>query len=994
MLLTHLSIFVPAKRKNKVNMQKIQKALIEIKDTFSGEIYVDETTRILYSTDASAYQEAPVAVIIPENTEDIKLAVSFAKKHKTSVIPRAAGTSLAGQVVGPGIVLDISKYMNRIIELNKEEKWVRIEPGVNLDELNMYLKPHGLFFAPETSTSNRCRIGGMVGNNSCGSHSVIYGSTREHTLEIEAVLSDGSEVTFKPLTKKELEEKCSLNTLEGEIYQHLHRLLSEPANQSEIKKEFPDPANPRRNTGYALDVMLESEPFNPKGEPFNMCQLISGSEGTLCFITGIKLNLVDLPPQNTALICAHFNSLDDALRANIIALKYKPGAVELMDDIVMNCTKDSIQYQKYRFFIQGDPKAMLMIEFARDTMEEIRQIAAEMEKEMKSAGYGYHFPVITGDDIPKVWALRKAGLGLLSNVPGDKKSTTVIEDTSVKVEVLPDYVSDFQKILKKYHITTCVFYAHVGSGELHLRPMMNLKEQEEVDLFYNLGLEVAKLVKTYRGSLSGEHGDGRLRGEFIPLMIGDKNYQLLKEIKKAWDPDNIFNPGKITDTPPMTSGLRYQVGKGTRDIDTVFDFSSEKGVVRASERCTGSGDCRKSEIIGGTMCPSFMATRNEKDSTRARANILRQFLTHSPKQNPFDHKEIYEVMELCLSCKACKSECPSGVDVAKLKAEFLQHYYDAHGIPLRTRLIAYITRINKLGSTFPGIMNFFMGNKTVSGIIKRTIGFAPERSMPLLYKTTLTKWFTKQKLNGKTDRTIFLFNDEFTNFNDTEIGIKTILLLTKLGYDVKIPKHKESGRTFLSKGMLRSAKHIAISNILLLKDIITQETPLIGIEPSAILAFRDEYPELAGTKLKEDAEKLAQNALTIEEFLAREIQAGNLKKDLFTKEYKTIKLHGHCQQKAIASTSPTMTILSFPENYKVSEIPSGCCGMAGSFGYEKEHYDVSMKVGELVLFPEVRKTDQDVIIAAPGTSCRHQIKDGTGRTAKHPVEVLYEALVK
>jgi len=503
-------------------------------------------------------------------------------------------------------------------------------------------------------------------------------------------------------------------------------------------------------------------------------------------------------------------------------------------------------------------------------------------------------------------------------------------------------------------------------------------------------------VKKYRGSLSGEHGDGRLRGEFIQLMVGEKNYQLLKDIKAAWDPNNIFNPGKIVDTPSMNTSLRYEPGAETREIETIFDFSHDRGIMRAVEKCNGSGDCRKSEIIGGTMCPSFMASHDENNTTRARANTLREFLTNSPKKNPFNHREIYEVMDLCLSCKGCKSECPSSVDITKYKAEFLQHYYDEHGIPMRTRAIAYISQLNKLGMLVPNIANFFFSNSFTSGTMKRTLGFAPKRSLPLLYKYTLRNWMQRSlpDINPKNESKakVYLFIDEFTDYNDTEIGIKAVELLTRLGYKVEIANHKESGRTFLSKGLLRKAKKIANYNVAALAGLINENTPLIGIEPSGILTFRDEYPELVDKPLVEKAKELGENALMFDEFFEREIIAGRIDTNMFSDEKKKIKLHGHCHQKSLASIAPTQLMLSLPKNFEVEEIKSGCCGMAGSFGYEQEHYELSMKVGELVLFPEVRKTPVETLIAAPGTSCRHQIKDGTGRRAYHPIEIMWEAL--
>ena len=960
-----------------------------------GDFFDDDTMRILYATDASAYREMPLAVAIPKTVNDIKQLIAFARKENTSLIPRTAGTSLAGQVVGNGIIVDVSKYFTQIIELNAEEKWVRMQPGVIRDELNMFLKPHGLFFGPETSTANRAMIGGMVGNNSCGSNSVVYRSTREHLLEVKALLSDGCEAEFKSISLEDFHTKCEGESLEASIYKSIRSILSNYDNQVEIRKEFPKKSVERRNTGYAIDVLLESAPFTAGEKDFNFCNLIAGSEGTIAFITEIKLNVVPLPPKEVGLLCVHFNSIDESLRANLIALKYKPSASELIDHYILECTKENKEQIKNRFFVQGDPGAILVIEFARTNREEIIEVAKQVEADMRAVGLGYHFPLLFGEDSKKIWTLRKAGLGLLANLPGDEKAVPVIEDTAVDVNDLPAYIQDFNEILKRHNLYS-VHYAHAGSGEIHLRPIINLKTNEGNLLFRTIAEEIALLVKKYNGSLSGEHGDGRLRGEFIKQMVGVKNYQLLKEIKNTWDPENIFNPNKIVDTPSMNTMLRYTPGQQTPAFKTIFRFHNQD-VLQHAEQCNGSGDCRKTELSGGTMCPSFMATRNEKDTTRARANILREFLTNSDKLNRFDHKEIYEVMDLCLSCKGCKSECPSNVDVAKLKAEFLQHYYDANGVPFRSKLIANFSASAKLGAMMPGIYNFMMTNKSISNIIKKLSGFETKRSMPTLYSTTLKKWYTKNKIlnpplgdRGK----VYLFCDEFTNYTDTEIGIKAIQLLEKLGYEVIIPEHIESGRAWLSKGLLRKAKKIANKNIALLHPLIAADTPLIGIEPSAILTFRDEYIDLVDDDKFEKAKQLAANVFLIDEFIANEIEKGNITKEQFTKDKRTIKLHGHCQQKALSSVAPTVKLLSLPENYSVETIPSGCCGMAGSFGYEKEHYELSMKIGELVLFPAIRKQSEEVIIAAPGTSCRQQIKDGTGKKALHPVEILWDALNK
>jgi FAD/FMN-containing dehydrogenase/Fe-S oxidoreductase len=970
----------------------MKEKLKQLGQELEGEFYDDNVIRTLYATDASAYREMPLAVAVPKTVDDIKKLIAFANKEKTSLVPRTAGTSLAGQVVGSGIIVDVSKYFTQILELNTEEKWVRVQPGLIRDELNLFLKPHGFLFGPETSTANRAMIGGMVGNNSCGSNSVVYRSTREHLLEVNALLSDGSEVQFAAMSLDAFHQKCEGQGLEASIYKTVRSLLSNYDNQAEIQKQFPKKSVERRNTGYAVDVLLDSAPFQAGAPDFNFCKLIAGSEGTLAFITEIKLNIVPLPPKESGLLCVHFNTIDESLRANLIALKYHPSASELIDHYILECTKENIEQRKNRFFVQGDPGAILVIEFLRNTREEVIDIAKQVEADMRADGLGYHFPLLFGDDTKKIWSLRKAGLGLLSNLPGDEKAVPVIEDTAVDVNDLPEYIREFNVILKKYGLYS-IHYAHAGSGEIHLRPIINLKTKEGNELFRKIAVDIATLVKKYNGSLSGEHGDGRLRGEFIRQMIGEKNYALLKEIKKAWDPQNIFNPDKIVDTPSMNSMLRYTPGQHTPAFNTVFRFHHQD-VLQHAEQCNGSGDCRKTQLSGGTMCPSYMATRNEKDTTRARANILREFLTHSDKLNRFDHKEIYEVMDLCLSCKGCKSECPSNVDVAKLKAEFLQHYYDANGVPLRSKLVANFSRSARLGSMLPALYNFVMTGAVVSTLVKRIAGFAEARSMPTLYKSTLQSWYKKENKAGKEkrDRKVYLFCDEFTNYNDTVIGIKAIRLLEKTGYEVIIPEHFESGRSWLSKGLIRKARQIANRNIALLQPLISDETPLIGIEPSAILTFRDEYIDLANDENLEKARQLAKNVFTIDEFIAREMEKGHIHKGSFVKDKKTVKLHGHCQQKALSSVAPTIKILSLPENYSVETISSGCCGMAGSFGYEKEHYDISMKIGELVLFPAVRHAPVDVIIAAPGTSCRHQLKDGTGRVALHPVEILYDAL--
>jgi FAD/FMN-containing dehydrogenase/Fe-S oxidoreductase len=969
----------------------------QLKKDLEGALFTDEVTRRLYATDASAYREIPIAVAIPKSDNDLVKLINFARENEISVIPRTAGTSLAGQVVGGGIVVDVSKHFNKVLDLNTKEGWVRVQPGIVRDDLNSHLKPLGYFFAPETSTANRAMIGGMIGNNSCGTNSVVYGSTREHLLETNAILADGHHVTFGDLDLNAFLAKANGmhmdSEIEASIYYDIREMLSDEKNIQEIEAGFPKASVERRNTGYAIDMLARQKPFNQKGALFNFSSLLAGSEGTLAFITSAKLKLTPLASPHKQLVCIHCHTIDESLHANLIALKHQPSACELMDHYVLEATKRNRMYAAYRFFVEGDPQAILVVEITRESAEECEKTIAALIDELKVKNLGYSFPTVSGPDISKVWGLRKAGLGLLSNLPGDAKPVPVIEDTAVDVVDLPAYIAEFNQILEKHNLY-CVHYAHAGSGELHLRPIIDLKTSEGVGQFRLIAEEIAKLVKKYKGSLSGEHGDGRLRGEFIPQMLGAHNYELIKRVKHAWDPQSVFNPGKIVDTPPMDTSLRFEKDRPTPEFETKLDFSSTQGIVRAAEQCNGSGDCRKTELSGGTMCPSYMATRNEKDTTRARANILREMLSDPDKKTPFASKEIKEVMDLCLSCKGCKSECPSNVDMGKLKAEWQYQYYKEHGVPFRSRLIGGFAGGMKLASAIPFGYNLAFGNKLTSSIAKAVMGFAQKRSMPELSKKTWKTWFDKdfEPKTKQAKKTIYLFIDEFINYNEANIGITATKLLDALGYEIKTVAHKESGRSYLSKGLLDQAGALAHYNVDQFAGLITEDTPLVGVEPSAILTFRDEYPDLLRGEQKEKALSIAEHTFMIEEFLAKELAAGNIDLGLFAKVGKTVKYHGHCQQKALSSLTPVKKILTQMGGYEVHMIPSGCCGMAGSFGYEKEHYDLSMQIGELVLFPALRKQPEEVIISATGTSCRHQIKDGTSRKALHPVDLLYAAL--
>jgi len=963
--------------------------LEQLSKALEGDLFYDELHRVIYATDASVYQIKPLAVAQPKTVADIQTLVRFANEHQIPLTPRTAGTSLAGQTVGSGIIVDVSKYFTQIISLDQEKKTVTVQPGVIRDELNLFLKPFGLFFSPTTSTSNRCMIGGMVGNNSSGTTSIRYGVTRDKIVALQAILSDGSATVFKSLTSEAFIEKTKGSSLENQIYRTLYEELSNTETQNEIVKEFPKPEIHRRNTGYAVDLLLKSDLFSGAEPTINLGTLLCGSEGTLAFTTEITLKVDDLPPAYNIMVAAHFHSIQESLEAVMIAMKHHLYTCEMMDDTILNCTKTNREQAKNRFFIQGEPKAIIMLEVAADTIEDAERQAEALIDDLKQNNFGYALPKLYGEDIDKINALRKAGLGLLGSIVGDDKAADSIEDTAVELSDLPNYIAEFAAMMKKYG-QEAIYYAHAGAGELHLRPILNLKKKEDLQLFRTIATEVAVLVKKYRGSLSGEHGDGIVRGEFLPYMIGESNYELLKRIKKAFDPNSIFNKGRITDAPKMDENLRVVSGREEPTIQTIQDFSDSMGILRLAEKCNGSGDCRKLPSAGGTLCPSYRATRNEKDTTRARANSLRQFLTNSDKDNKFDHEELYQVFDLCVSCKACASECPSNVDIASLKAEFLYQYQKANGFSKRNKIFAYNATLNTLGSLTPTFTNWVSN----LALVKKTMGIAPQRVVPHLAPTTFRNWVKKNRKDAATtlypNGQVYLFCDEFTNFYDVGVGVDTYELLTQLGYQVVIIDHQESGRAFISKGFLEQAKTIATRNVAIFKNIVSAETPLLGIEPSAILTFRDEYLRLAEDKA--GAEQLAKHVFTIEEFFKREIEKGAIRAEHFSDQAQSIKIHGHCHQKALSAVEATFVMLNLPKNNTVTIYNSGCCGMAGSFGYEKEHYEISMQMGEDTLFPKVRATDVNTIISAAGTSCRHQILDGTGREVHHPVTILKSCL--
>jgi len=961
------------------------KKLQELQGRLTGSLVYDNLHKALYATDASVYRKIPLAVAFAKDEKDLQLLIEFATQNKVTLIPRTAGTSLAGQCVGDGIVVDVSKHFTNIIAFDELNKTITVEPGVVRDELNLFLKPFGLFFGPNTSTSNRCMIGGMVGNNSSGSTSIRYGVTRDKVLQIDGVLSDGSLVCFKELTSKEFKLKTQEQSLEGKIYASIYNELSQEQVQQEIKSQFPKPSIHRRNTGYAVDELLASDLFGGLEATINIAKLLSGSEGTLVFSTAITLQLDIVQPKESVIVASHFKSINESLKATVLAMNHELFTCELMDKVILDCTKNNREQSKNRFFIQGDPEAILMFEVSANSIEEAQNKADKLIADLDNKNFGYHHPKVIGEDIKRMFDLRKAGLGLLGNIIGDKKAVACIEDTAVDLNDLPNYIEEFTKIMDKYQ-QKAVYYAHAGAGELHLRPILNLKKSEDVSLFRKITTETALLVKKYGGSFSGEHGDGIVRAEFIPLMIGETNYQLLRRIKKTFDPNNIFNQGKITDAFPMDKSLRYDIDRNEPEIKTIQDFSDNQGILKLAEKCNGSGDCRKPASAGGAMCPSYRATKDEKDTTRARANTLREFLTNSEQANKFNHQELKEVFDLCLSCKACASECPSNVDVAALKSEFLYQYQEENGYSFRNSMFANNVKYNKIGSLVPGLTNLVLNTY----LTKSIMGISLKRSVPKLTPKTLKAWYKKQT-HSSSQKIVYVFCDEFTNFYDTDIGKDTITVLKRLGYNPTFINHSESGRSFISKGFLKEAKVIANKNVAIFKELITKQTPLVGIEPSAILTFRDEYIRLADDV--NSATIISKNTFTIEEFILKEFEKGTIRTNQFSTEKKLIKIHGHCHQKALSSTHATFSILNIPKNYKPTIMNTGCCGMAGSFGYEKEHYKVSMQVGEDTLFPKIRNTSKEIEIIAAGTSCRHQIYDGTKRIAKHPITVLREALV-
>ncbi len=952
----------------------IERIANELKWKLKGEVRFDDKARALYATDASPYEIKPYGVVLPKDLEDVRQVLMLARHHGIPLLPRGGGTSLAGQTVGEAIVLDFSKYMNKVLKVNPEERWAKVQPGVVRDVLNFYLKPHKLQFTPDVSTTDRANIGGMVANNSAGTRSIKYGKSVDQVIGMTVMLADGSITEFRAVSNSELQAKLALPGLEGEIYRNVHRIVSE--HKDEIEARFPKVM--RRVGGYNLDEFT-------KGQPFNLAKLVAGSEGTLTIILDITIKLEPVPNYK-CLALLHFDSLEKALTAVKYINRHQPSAVEILDDALFELGKANPSLAPLLGWLDGEPAAVLMVEFDGESEAEMLAGLTNLQKDDDVNKLSYHAHIARSDSKQQeVLAFRRGGLGIYASVKGDSKPTPFIEDSAIPVEHLPKYIPEVLAVCAKYGVKA-VLYGHASVGVIHVRPALNLKDAADIEKYRQISEETFELVKKYGGSWSGEHGDGLIRSYQNKTLFGELLYEDFRQIKRSFDPQNIINPGKIVDAQPMTENLRYGQHYQVADIKTYFDFSKDEGFMGAVEMCSGVGACRKT--TSGTMCPSYMATRDEEHSTRGRANILREAMS-GKLPGGLSSQEVFDVLDLCLECKACKAECPSGVDMAKLKYEFLAQYYDEHGTPLPIRVIGNVARLAPLGQLSAPVTNRLLPLKPMRWLMEKTLKVDRRRVMPSYAETSFKQWYQRRASNAALDSgkpVVALFADTWTMYNDPNVGIAATRVLENLGYRVEHVKYGCCGRPQISKGLLKDAKGMAKKNVDRLHDYVKRGIPVLGLEPSCVTAFQDDYRDLIPG---EKTEAVAKNVKMIDQFLAKEWTSGKLEpKKVFHKSATPVMLHGHCQQKAIIGTKSTQAVLAWVAQ-DVHEVDSGCCGMAGSFGYG--HYDVSMQIGEQRLFPATRSHDGEV--AACGFSCRHQIMDGTGKKAKHVVELMAEALI-
>jgi FAD/FMN-containing dehydrogenase/Fe-S oxidoreductase len=946
----------------------------ELKKRVDGDLHFDKYSRLLYSTDASIYQIEPIGVVVPRHKGDVQAAIEVAKRLGVSILSRGGGTSLAGQAVGHSIVLDFSKYMQNVLEVNQDELSCRVQPGLVQDELYAYVRGQGLQFGPDTSTSNRATIGGMVGNNSSGAHSLTYGKTLDHVIELTVLLADGSEVILKDLAPAEVERKSKVDSIEGRAYREVFRLAQQ--YKGEIGARYPKIM--RRVSGYNLDEFV-------KPQPFNLARMIVGSEGTLAAIVEAKLRLVP-KPKWTAMDVIHFNDDIEALECAQIVLTTKPYAMESTDKMILNLARGNIEQSRKLGFVQGTPDSLLMVEYAGATEAEVRAQVEKLEELRKREKIGYTATLaFKPEEVKAIWGVRKAGLGLLLGMKGDKKPIAFVEDTAVSPEKLPEFIKRFREIVTR-HDTVAGYYGHCSVGCMHIRPLINLKENGEKQKMVSIANAISDLVLEFNGAMSGEHGDGLARSHFNAKLFGTALYDGFRQIKRAFDPNNLFNPGKIVDAPAMTESLKISPQYKTWEPQTTLDFTEQGGFARAVEMCSGMGECRKK--LDGTMCPSYMGTLDEEHSTRGRANALRNVLSGLVPKAEFTGKRLYDVMDLCLECKACKAECPSNVDMAKLKYEFLDHYHRANGLPLRNRIFGGIASLNRIGSALAPVSNWLANSIANRWLMDILAGIDRRRPLPQFASESFEDWFRVHKPEGDGSQgEVVLFHDTFNNYNTPNVAIAATRFLEKSSYRVLLVDKKCCGRPMISKGMLGQAKENAAWNVAKLAPYAEKGTPIVGLEPSCLLTLRDEYPEFVRT---EAVKQVAQHSFLLEEFVMREVNAGRLSLGANGKG-KRVLLHGHCHQKALVGMAPTVAMLK-AAGYEVSEVDSGCCGMAGSFGFEKEHYDLSVKIGNRRLAPAVKAASAEVEVAAPGISCRQQIDHLAQRQTKHPAELLWDNL--
>jgi FAD/FMN-containing dehydrogenase/Fe-S oxidoreductase len=959
----------------------------DLRRRVSGEVRFDPISRVLYSTDASIYEIEPIGVVVPRDEGDVQAVVEVARSAKVPLLPRGGGTSLAGQAVGRALVLDFSKYMNRVLEVDAEAGWARVQPGIVRDELVAALAPTGLTFGPETSTSNRATIGGMIGNNSSGARSIVYGKTVDNVLAVRVVLAGGETVLLEPLPLEEARARGRREGAEGRLYREILRIVE--ATRDEVARRFPKIL--RRVGGYNLDEF-------PPGGPINLAKLVVGSEGTLGVVTEATLRLAPRP-RLTALAVLHFDDLIRALESTCVALETGPAAVELIDKLVLDMARQAREHARRMTFVEGDPEALIVVEYAGESPEELRGRLEDLETRLRR--WGFRGPLVRLVDPSRqadLWAVRKAGVGLLLGMKTARKPIAFVEDTAVAPERVAEYVRRFREIVER-HGTRASFYGHASVGLLHARPILDLKTARDVEEMRQIAEEISDLVLEFGGALSGEHGDGLARSQFTEKMFGPTLYRAFREVKAAFDPEGLMNPGKIVDAPPMTESLRYGPSYRAAEVPTIQDFSREGGFAAAVELCSGVGACRK--LTGGTMCPSYMATREEAHSTRGRANALRAVLSGRLPLEALSSREMYDVMDLCLGCKACKAECPSNVDMAKLKHEVLARHHAAHGVPLRARLFGHIATLGALGSATAPVSTWLVGSAPVRWVLERAVGIAASRPLPAFARTRFTRWWHQRERGADSAgrRTpegvrgipgggrVALFVDTFTEFYSPQIGRAAVRLLEAAGCEVTVVQTRCCGRPLISQGLLREAQHRARANLARLQEVVDRGIPLVGLEPSCTVTLKDEYPDLVPGEV---AERVARHTYTIDEYLALLLEGGALA--FRPQEPRRVMVHGHCHQKAMVGMKPTLSLLRSVPGYVVEEVDGGCCGMAGSFGMEREHYTLSMAIGERVLFKAVRALPPEALLVADGASCRQQIAHGTGRDPLHVVEALARAL--